>query len=259
MPRIRTVKPELFLHEKLFDAERASKLPLRLSFIGLFTQVDREGRFKWRPRALKAAILPFDNTDFDKVLRALVTHGFIGDYEVEGEKYGHIISWKSHQVVNKREKQSEIPEPPEITKECALHGQDTEEHRNLRGERKGKEGKGRERNEPSLRSGSPETKKVFARCLLPDRDGSLLRLFTERQVSEESQERWMRAFPDPDWIASEVHAAVMWEAERGHRKLNFSRFVSNWLKRGWDRRRVSVGKAQSPADRILGRLEGGPE
>lgn len=54
MSRIRTVKPELFKHEELFDAEQNSKLPLRLAFIGLFTVADREGRFKWRPRTLKA-------------------------------------------------------------------------------------------------------------------------------------------------------------------------------------------------------------
>ena len=70
--RIRTVKPELFLHEGLFDAEAATGLPLRLCFIGLFTQADREGRFRWQPRRLKAQILPYaEDVDFDRVLVAL--------------------------------------------------------------------------------------------------------------------------------------------------------------------------------------------
>ena len=46
MSRIRTVKPELFKHEELFDTELASGLPLRLAFTGLFTVADCEGRFK---------------------------------------------------------------------------------------------------------------------------------------------------------------------------------------------------------------------
>ena len=48
--RIRTVKPEFFTHEGLFDAEKATKLPLRVAFVGLWCAADREGRFRWEPR-----------------------------------------------------------------------------------------------------------------------------------------------------------------------------------------------------------------
>jgi hypothetical protein len=53
MGRIRTIRPDFFLHDGLFDLESNSRLPLRLAFAGLWTQCDREGRFKWRPRRLK--------------------------------------------------------------------------------------------------------------------------------------------------------------------------------------------------------------
>jgi hypothetical protein len=46
MGRIRTIKPEFFSHEALFDGERETGLPLRLAFIGLLCQCDREGRFR---------------------------------------------------------------------------------------------------------------------------------------------------------------------------------------------------------------------
>ena len=36
MARIRTVKPEFFKHEEIYQAEIEEKLPLRLAFIGLF-------------------------------------------------------------------------------------------------------------------------------------------------------------------------------------------------------------------------------
>lgn len=104
------MKPELFTHGELFDAERESKLPLRLAFVALFTCCDREGRFKWRPRELKLACLPFDDVDFSRVLDALATRGFIVRYASD---YGCIPSWERHQVINNREGQSEIPTPTE--------------------------------------------------------------------------------------------------------------------------------------------------
>ena len=109
MARIRTVKPELFQHEALFDLEEETRLPVRLAFIGLFTLADREGRFKWRARALKLGCLPYDDVDFSRVLDALVTRGFIRKYQVQGVDYGSIVNFSRHQVINNRERDSEIP------------------------------------------------------------------------------------------------------------------------------------------------------
>lgn len=113
MARIRTVKPEFFRHEALFEAERRSGLPLRLAFVGLWTSADREGRFKWRPRQLKLDALPFDDLDFGLVLDELAKHGFIVQYQHGGEPLGYIPSWSRHQVINNREKDSELP-PPQV-------------------------------------------------------------------------------------------------------------------------------------------------
>ncbi len=111
MARIRTVKPEFFRHEQLFEAEKACGLPLRLAFAGLWTACDREGRFVWKPRALKLDALPYDDVDFAAVLDALAAHGFIVKYEAGGSTYGHIPSWSKHQHVNQRESPSVIPAP----------------------------------------------------------------------------------------------------------------------------------------------------
>ena len=113
MARIRTVKPELFRHEALFEAELETKLPLRISFIALFTVCDREGRFRWRPRQLKLDCLPYDEIDFSRVLDALATRGFVVPYEVSGVKYGVIPSFTRHQVINNRESESVLPDIPE--------------------------------------------------------------------------------------------------------------------------------------------------
>jgi hypothetical protein len=111
MARIRTVKPALFEHEVLFDAEHDTGLPLRLAFIGLFTQCDREGRFLWRPRQLGVNILPYDEIDFSRVLDALWTRGFVVKYASNGNVFGYIPSWSKHQVINNRESDSQIPDP----------------------------------------------------------------------------------------------------------------------------------------------------
>lgn len=111
MGRIRTVKPEFFDHEGIYDAESQSGLPLRIAFIGLWTQADREGRFRVEPRRLKSRVLPFDDVDFSRVLDALATRGFIRIYSVKGRQYACIPSWHDHQTINNRERDSELPGP----------------------------------------------------------------------------------------------------------------------------------------------------
>lgn len=152
-PRIRTIKPELFKHEELYDMERETGLPLRLAWAGLFTCADREGRFPWRPRALKAEILPYDDVDFSRVLHAWATRGFVVKYaSPDGKEWGYIPSWADHQVINNRESPSDAPDPatcetvktstrePRVPHASATRGQSG------KAEGKGREGNGREGN-----------------------------------------------------------------------------------------------------------------
>jgi hypothetical protein len=109
MGRIRTIKPEFFAHEELFDLEQSESLPLRLAFAGLWTVCDRDGRFVWRPRTLKSQVMPHDIIDFGEVLDALERGGFVQSYMVDGIKFGCVPSWRKHQVINTREACSKIP------------------------------------------------------------------------------------------------------------------------------------------------------
>lgn len=150
MARIRTVKPSLFTHEVLWQAEQDTGLPLRVAFIGLFTASDREGRFKWRPRELKLAVLPYDDVDFARVLDALGTRGFIVKYACHGQEFGCIPTFGRHQVVNNRETASEIPDPYEeastiIDFDASGTRQPRVTHAACAG-KSGREGKGREGN-----------------------------------------------------------------------------------------------------------------
>lgn len=141
MARIRTVKPDLFKHEELYDLEVETKLPIRLAFIGLWCVCDREGRFKWRPNQLKIEVLPYDKCDFSRVLDALATRGFIEEYATEtGEKYGYVPTFLAHQVINNRETKSLLP--------CPFDASSTRDPRALSTHKgKGKEGKGKGREE----------------------------------------------------------------------------------------------------------------
>lgn len=111
MSRIRTIKPAFFKHEELFDLEQKTGLPLRVAFAALWTVCDREGRFQWRPRALKLDCLPYDDVDFSRVLDALATRGFVVKYESDGKFYGFVPSFSVHQVINPRESASVLPNP----------------------------------------------------------------------------------------------------------------------------------------------------
>lgn len=143
MARIRTIKPEFFRHEALYEAERETGLPLRIAFAGLWTAADREGRFRWSPRQLKLDCLPYDDADFSRVLDALMTRGFIVKYTVEGKHYGHIPSWQQHQVINNREKPSDIPDPSnykDLTREARVDDTSPTPLKQFQVEGKGKEG-----------------------------------------------------------------------------------------------------------------------
>lgn len=108
--KMRLVKPQLFTHEGLFEAERDYQLPIRLAFISLFTCCDREGRFRWQLLRLKAEMLPYDNVDINGIFEALMLRGFIKKYKHQGEWYGCIPSWSRHQYIHyQREPASVIP------------------------------------------------------------------------------------------------------------------------------------------------------
>jgi hypothetical protein len=163
MARIRTIKPELGAHEGLFDLERETSLPIRFAWCMLFTVADREGRFAWRPRTLKAQILPHDEVEFSRVLDAWLTRGFVRKYRVGSEWFGWIPTFTRHQVINNREGSSELPSIDEADEEYQplTDASPTREARetdasptravHAQGEGKGrKEGKGREGNSASF-------------------------------------------------------------------------------------------------------------
>lgn len=109
--RIRTVKPEIFLDEELWDLGQETGLPVLQAFEGLWCYADREGRFVWRPRALKPLILPYWDGDMSHVLDALWSRRFLVRYTSStGQDLGAVRTFKRHQLLNNRETPSELPD-----------------------------------------------------------------------------------------------------------------------------------------------------
>lgn len=111
IPRIRNVKPEVFMHELLWELEMATELPIIRCYIALWCMCDREGRFEWKPRVLKQHCAPYDDIDFADVLNALANTGFIIKYIMSGRLYGWTPRFREHQHINNREQESRLPAP----------------------------------------------------------------------------------------------------------------------------------------------------
>ena len=245
MARIRSIKPEFFKHDDLFDLECETGFPIRIAFAGLWTVADREGRFKWRPRRIKPEVLPHDDVDMARVLDALWTRGFLVKYTSGTEIYGWIPTFSEHQSINNRETASVLPGPNGDTSQIVeFNGELTCAPRVVnacptglvqdQGEGKGREGKGREGDRPAQNTRASTTKG----SRLPDdwsptpEDVS----FAEgRGLNAEALER------------EAVRFRNYWTSKSGRdaTKTNWHRTWQNWILNDYGRRR------DPPSDPIL--------
>ena len=122
MARIRTIKPEFFASSTIQKLTFAQ----RLTFLGLLTYVDDEGRGLDDTRLVKAAVWPLDDRHTQRRvsgdLEALEKQGLIQRYEAyDGRKtrrYLHIRGWTEHQRVS-HPAPSKHPSPPSLSGELA--------------------------------------------------------------------------------------------------------------------------------------------
>lgn len=110
MARIRTIKPDFFRSEDVAQLSYRA----RLTWVGLWTYVDDEGRGKDNARIIKGDLWPLEDDvthkDVEKDLNELQKAGRIRRYEVAGEKYLLILKWLDHQRIAKPTA-SKLPAP----------------------------------------------------------------------------------------------------------------------------------------------------
>ncbi len=107
MARSRNLKPGFFKNEDLAECTPEA----RLTFAGLWTLADREGRLEDRPKRIKAELFPFDSWDVEPLLQELAGRSFILRYQVDGRALIQVVNFAKHQNPHHREAPSDLPPP----------------------------------------------------------------------------------------------------------------------------------------------------
>lgn len=102
MARARNIKPSFFDNDILAE----HNCPLgRLFFIGLWTLADCNGNLEWRPKRIKAKLLPYDDVDIKNIAINLDNSGFIRFYSDQEKIYINITNFLVHQNPHKNERE----------------------------------------------------------------------------------------------------------------------------------------------------------
>lgn len=89
------------------------------------------------------------------------------------------------------------------------------------------------------RVAAPTSDEVRAEASLPKELSEVHEFLNSKQISIVLIETWLQSFPEPDWIIQELKKANVWEiANPRKKKKDFGRFMTNWLTKGWDERRM---------------------
>ena len=157
MSRIRTIKPTFFRSLTIADLP----VPTRLTFVGLWTYVDDDGRGVDDARLIKAELWPLDDGYAVKKVEADLVRiekaNLIERYVVDGKRYLRVRSWIEHQHIN-RPSPSPFPRSPEES--VNAHGDNSEgsrlEGKGKEGNKEGKRGRDGSVNEPSPLRNKPQ-------------------------------------------------------------------------------------------------------
>lgn len=102
MARARNIKPGFFQNDELGELAPIA----RLLFIGLWTIADFKGCLEFRPKRIKAQILPYDDCDTEALAFNLDKSGFISIYSVQGQRYIKVNNFDRHQNPHKNEREA---------------------------------------------------------------------------------------------------------------------------------------------------------
>lgn len=110
MPRIRTIKPDYFKSAKLARLTYRA----RLTFIGLWTICDDQGRIRYDPRVIAGELWPQEDevtwTEVQEDVLALTSLGLLIRYADDRYEYLSVRNWHEHQRINKAT-ESKLPGP----------------------------------------------------------------------------------------------------------------------------------------------------
>lgn len=97
MARIRSIKPEYWIDEKVTDLNPWA----RLLFIGMWNFADDQGYIDDKPRRIKMQVFPGDDLDIADLIADLVAAGLLTPYDSPVGPVLHIRNWDKHQKVDR--------------------------------------------------------------------------------------------------------------------------------------------------------------
>lgn len=253
MARTRNLKPAFFKNEDLAECDPV----VRLLFAGLWTLADREGRLEYRPKRIRAELFPYDSFDVAGMLDQLAARGFIGFYEVDGQKYVEIPTFTQHQNPHHGEKAAcPAPQNPEKSRQVLDKSETCPEFSRQVSDKSG--------TNPALNL-KPSTLHL-APSESQSRPADAGRSATAdaicwdssegwQGITDGDREAWRTAYPACD-IAQELARADQWL--RGNpakaKRKSWRRFVTGWLSRTQDRGGSRTGQAAAPTPKAARRF-----
>lgn len=136
MPRIRQIKPAFFASE---DIAAIRPYRARLTFVGLWTHVDDNGRCRDNPRLIRAAVWPLEDdvtlADVEDDLAELARLGRIRRYDSPDGPCIQVSNFDRHQKINNKSKTTlhgpdgEDPQPSDPATQPHIHREPPHIHR----------------------------------------------------------------------------------------------------------------------------------
>ena len=118
MPRIRTIKPEMFQDEKLAPCDPTT----RLVFVGLIAMADDTGRVLDNVRVIDAFIFPETRDSSHEPLMRLSGMGrVVRGKTSSGQRVLQIVNWAAHQKIQHPNLRSALPEIVEVQEVTISH------------------------------------------------------------------------------------------------------------------------------------------
>lgn len=195
--RIRTIKPEFWMHEGLCNCSEFT----RLLAIALLNWADDEGYFMANPILIRGQLFPFldDSKTIPRSLQDLSRVGWIQlGKDAQGRDVGTIINFAKHQRVDK-------PKPSEIKASSTFQDQSKN---NLGSILEGKEGNGKEHGKEgkdSLSASGRESDAEFLKRLWLCFNTTSRARSSLKQMTDE----WKRANPKPEHDIA-IQSATAW-------------------------------------------------
>lgn len=82
-----------------------------------------------------------------------------------------------------------------------------------------------------------------------------IEFFRRANIKPATAALWVKTYPDTEWVDMEIKKAITWlDANPKRRpKRSFTRFIANWLSRGWEQHRKTIA-SNTPKEKTIDQI-----